>query len=55
MLCDYFLSSVTEGLQPNAEESGTGLQEASHGGFRQAHTHAHTRMHTHTTSLLPLN
>lgn len=47
MLCDYFLSSVTEGLQPNAEESGTGLQEASHGGFRQAHIQRHTHQHKH--------
>lgn len=28
MLCDTALSSVTEGLQPNAEESGRVLQEA---------------------------
>lgn len=52
MLCDYFLSSVTEGVQPNAEESGTGLQEDSHGGDvwvgMRAHTHAHALTNTHT-------
>lgn len=36
MLCDTCLSSVTEGLQPNAEESGRVLQEE------------HTHMHTYT-------
>lgn len=36
MLCDTSLSSVTEGLQPNAEESGTVLQEA--------HTHTYTHV-----------
>lgn len=49
MLCDYFLSSVTEGVQPNAEESGTGLQEDSHGGCGQrTRTHALTNTNTHT-------
>lgn len=52
MLCDYFLSSVTEGLQPNAEESGTGLQETSHGGFKQAHIQRCTHTHTHMNKVL---
>lgn len=49
MLCDYFLSSVTEGAQPNAEESGTGLQEDSHGGCGSAcaHTHTHSQIQIH--------
>lgn len=42
MLCDCFLCSVTEGVQPNAEQSGTGLQEDSHGGMWVGNTHIHT-------------
>lgn len=52
ILCDNFLSSVTEGLQPNAEESGTGLQEASHGA---AGRHTHTRTHTQPFYCLSTN
>lgn len=47
MLCDYFLSSVTEGVQPNTEESGTGLQEDSHGGCGSACAHTRARSQTH--------
>lgn len=56
MLCDYFLSSVTEGVQPNAEQSGTGLQEDSHGGCgsacTQTHTHTCARAHKYTYATL---
>lgn len=47
MLCDYFLSSVTDGLQPNAEESGTGCRRLAIGLQACAQTHTPTHPHTH--------
>lgn len=42
MLCDYFLSPVTDGLQPNAEESGTGCRRWATGLWTRTHTDTHT-------------
>lgn len=59
MSFDYFLSSVTDGLQPNAEESGTGCRSLAIGLYAQTHhAHIHTLPFSHqawlATSLLPL-